>query len=193
MIVAEKSGRRKRNVVTDCRAIVTSPADRMSASPDPARDPAMTVTELHSALTADATAGLHLMLPTGEFVPAHFHVTEVGRVQKDFVDCGGTRRSAVTCLLQVWVADDTDHRLTASKLAGILAMAGPVLRSGDLPVEVEYEGEAVSQYPVAAAEVTPRGVLLHLGTKHTDCLAKDLCGVPAAGATAGACGTAGCC
>ena len=151
----------------------------------------MTVNELHAALSASETDGLHLMLPGGEFVPAHFHVTEVGRVQKDFIDCGGTHRSAVTCLLQVWVADDTDHRLTAAKLAGVLTMAGPVLKSGDLPVEVEYEGEAVSQYPVAAAEVTPRGVLLHLGTKHTDCLAKDLCGVPAVGTTA--CGTAGCC
>ena len=151
----------------------------------------MTVNELHAALSAGGTGGLHLMLPGGEFVPAHFHVTEVGRVQKDFIDCGGTHRSAVTCLLQVWVAADTDHRLTAAKLAGVLKMAGPVLKSGDLPVEVEYEGEAVSQYPVAAAEATPRGLLLHLGTKHTDCLAKELCGVPAVGATA--CGTAGCC
>ena len=151
----------------------------------------MTVTELHAALAAAPTGGLHLMLPSGEFVPAHFHVTEVGRVQRDFIDCGGTRRSAVTCLLQVWVAEDTDHRLTAAKLAGVLKLAGPLLQSGDLPVEVEYEGEAVSQYPVAAAEVTPRGLLLHLGAKHTDCLAKELCGVPAAGASA--CGTAGCC
>jgi len=151
----------------------------------------MTVNELHAALSA-SEGGLHLMLPGGEFVPAHFHVTEVGRVQKDFIDCGGTQRSAVSCLLQVWVAADTDHRLTAAKLAGVLKLAAPVLKSGDLPVEVEYEGEAVSQYPVAAAEATPRGLLLHLGTKHTDCLAKELCGVPAVG-TASVCGTAGCC
>src|SRR6476620_7681013 len=98
------------------------------------------------------------MLPDGSFVPAHFHVTEVGRVQKDFIDCGGTVRSSTACVLQVWVADDTDHRLDATKLAGILRLAAPVLKAADLPVEVEYEDGRVSQFPVAAAEVTPAGV-----------------------------------
>ena len=140
----------------------------------------MTVGELRSALAHSPGAGLHLMLPGGEFVPAHFHVTEVGRVQKDFIDCGGTTRSAVSCLLQVWVAADEDHRLTTTKLAGILKLAGPLLKSDDLPVEVEYERDAVSQFPVAAAEATPAGLLLHLGSKHTDCLAPDRCGVSCA-------------
>lgn len=137
----------------------------------------MTIGELRATLTQAPDAGLHLMLPGGEFVPAHFHVTEVGRVRKDFIDCGGTTRSAVSCLLQVWIAKDVDHRLTTTKLAGILKMAAPLLASDELPVEIEYEREAVSQFPVAAAEVTPSGVLLHLGTKHTDCLAPDRCGV----------------
>jgi hypothetical protein len=110
-------------------------------------------------------------------VPAHFHVTEVGRVQKDFIDCGGTTRSTVSCLLQVWVAHDTTHRLTAGKLAGILQLAAPLLKSSALPVEVEYENGVVAQYPVAGVEVTPAGLLFHLGKKHTDCLAPDRCGV----------------
>jgi len=140
----------------------------------------MTVGELLAILTRSPDAGLHMMLPSGEFVPAHFHVTEVGRVQKDFIDCGGTTRSASSCLLQVWVAADADHRLTTSKLAGILKLAAPLLKSDGLPVEVEYEREAVSQFPVAGAEETPAGVLLHLGNKHTDCLAPDRCGVSCA-------------
>src|SRR5438105_15337090 len=110
----------------------------------------MTVGELRSFLAQALDNGLHLMLPGGEFVHAHFHVTEVGRVQKDFIDCGGTTRSAVSCLLQVWVAHDTAHRLTAGKLAGILRLAAPLLKSDELPVEVEYESGAVSQFPVAA-------------------------------------------
>ena len=142
----------------------------------------MNVDEFQAVLGRNPDAALHLMLPSGDFVPAHFLVTEVGRVQKDFIDCGGTTRSAVTCLLQVWVAKDTEHRLTAGKLAGVLRLAAPLLKSDALPVEVEYEGEAVSQFPVAAAEVTPGGVLFHLGTKHTDCLAPDKCGVGPAGA-----------
>ncbi len=137
----------------------------------------MNVGEFQSLLAKHPNAALHLMLPDGDFVPAHFHVTEVGRVQKDFIDCGGTTRSATSCLLQVWVAKDTDHRLAAGKLAGILQMAAPLLKSDALPVEVEYENGSVSQFPVGGAEVTPAGLLFHLGTKHTDCLAPDKCGV----------------
>lgn len=148
----------------------------------------MNVAQFRAALLASPDASLHLMLPDGDFVPAHFHVTEIGRVQKDFIDCGGTTRSAVTCLLQVWVANDTEHRLTAGKLAGILKTATPLLGSDELAVEVEYERDAVSQFPVAAAETTPAGVLFHLGRKHTDCLAPDECGIadcaPAPGETA---------
>lgn len=150
----------------------------------------MTVDQLIGALTANP-GPIHLMLPDGSFVPSHFHVTEVGRVQKDFIDCGGTVRSTAACVMQVWVADDTDHRLDTTKLAKIVRLAAPLLKGDDLPVEVEYESGVVSQYPVAAAEVTPAGVLFHLGTKHTDCLAKDRCGIPTADAAC--CPTAGCC
>lgn len=139
----------------------------------------MNVGELESALAAHPEAALHLMLPTGEFVPAHFHVTEVGRVQKEFIDCGGTVRASVFCVLQVWVANDTAHRLSAGKLARVLRLGAPLLKSPTLPVEVEYETVAVSQYPLAGVEVTPGGLLLHLGAKHTDCLAPDRCGVGA--------------
>lgn len=147
----------------------------------------MTVAEFRAALLTDPTAALHLMLPDGDFVPAHFHVTEVGRVQKDFIDCGGTTRSATTCLLQVWVASDRAHRLTAGKLAGVLRLAAPLLGSDALPVEVEYERDAVSQFPVAGAEATPAGVLFHLGKKHTDCLAPDRCGVTGCAPASGCC------
>ena len=138
----------------------------------------MTVAELLATLNADPAAPLHWMLPDGDFVPPHFHVTEVGRIQKDFIDCGGTARSATTCQVQLWVATDTDHRLTAGKFATILKMAASLLKSGALAVEVEYEGTTVSQYPLGGVERTPAGLLFHLGTKHTECLAPDRCGVP---------------
>jgi hypothetical protein len=152
----------------------------------------MTVEELLTVLSANAGTGLHVMLPGGEFVPAHFHVTKVGRVQKDFIDCGGTVRSASACVLQMWVADDTDHRLDAGKLAKIVWLAAPVLKATDLPVEVEYEAGVVSQYPLVAAEVTPSGVLFHLGSKHTACLAVDRCGIAPLPST-DCCSTPGCC
>ena len=150
----------------------------------------MTLTDFVRVLSANPAAALHLMLPDGSFVPAHFHVTEVGRVHKDFIDCGGTTRSTTTCVLQVWVADDTDHRLDTTKLANIIQVGTPLFPSMTVPVEVEYEQGVVSQFPVHEAEVTPSGVLLHLGTKHTACLAPDRCGVGAAAVAC--CPTPGC-
>jgi hypothetical protein len=151
----------------------------------------MNVNELQAQLQAHPTAALHLRLLDGSFVAAHFHVTEVGRIRKDFIDCGGTRRSLASCSLQVWVADDTDHRLTAGKLAGIIKLAAPLFEGESLPVEIEYEDMLISQYPLDTVEVTPAGLLFSLGGKHTDCLAKDKCGIPALGVVS--CNAPGCC
>jgi hypothetical protein len=137
----------------------------------------MKVAEFRAVLAAHPDAKMHWMLPDRSFVPEHYHITEVGRVQKDFIDCGGTIRSLASCLLQIWVADDTDHRLETTKLAKIMEVAGPVLASDELPVEVEYEAGTISQYPVAGVEVTPAGLLFYLSTKHTACLAPEKCGV----------------
>ncbi|MGL4423759.1 MAG: DUF6428 family protein [Gemmataceae bacterium] len=123
----------------------------------------MTLNDFVRVPNENPAAALHLMLPDGSFVPAHYHVTEVGRVHKDFIDCGGTVRSKTACVLQVWVADDTDHRLDTTKLAMIVRLTTPLLKATDLPVEVDYENDVVSQFPVTAAEVTPFGILLHLG------------------------------
>jgi hypothetical protein len=137
----------------------------------------MTVKELRAVLAAHAGTTMHWMLPDKSFIPNHYHITEVGRVQKDFIDCGGTVRTAASCLLQIWVADDTDHRLETATLATIMEVAGAVLKTTDLPVEVEYEEATISQYPVAGVEVTPAGLLFYLGAKHTACLAPEKCGV----------------
>ena len=137
----------------------------------------MNLTAFRHTLAANPGASIHLMLPDQSFVPAHFHITDIGRVRKDFIDCGGTARSTTTCLLQVWVATDTDHRLDTSKLEQIFQFAEVLLGEEDMPVEVEYEGEYVSQFPVCALEVTPAGLLFHLGGKHTACLAPEKCGL----------------
>jgi hypothetical protein len=141
----------------------------------------MTVKEFRAALAAHPGAKMHWMLPDKSFVPAHYHITEVGRVRKDFIDCGGTIRSAASCLLQIWVENDTDHRLETTKLAAIMEIAGRVLERDDLPVEVEYEAGTISQYPVGGVEVTPTGLLFYLGAKHTACLAPEKCGVGGSG------------
>ena len=150
--------------------------------------PTLTISQLLASLNRTPELPLRAIWPDGEPIEAHFHITEVGRVQKDFVDCGGTVRQLRSCLLQTWVGDDTDHRITAGKLAKAFAAAAPILKGEDLPLELEYEACNVVQLRVVAVENTSDGLDLKLAKKHTDCLAKELC-VPSS------CGTAakGCC
>lgn len=138
------------------------------------------VSALKAALAAAPDLPITVVWTDGDPIEPHFHVTEVGRVQKDFVDCGGTVRRLVTCLLQTWVGDDTDHRITGGKLLKAFAHAAPVLGTEDLPVELEYETCNVVQLVVASVRQEPNRLVLQLGSKHTDCLAKEIC-LPAGG------------
>ena len=145
--------------------------------------------ELRTLLTHNPELSLRLMLPHGSVVPVSFHITEVGRIQKSFIDCGGTRHDSLTCQLQAWVGEDEDHRLSALKLAGILGKASAEFGDDDLPVEIEYEDNVISQYPLSRVTRENGALVLHLTTKHTDCLAKELCGLPASGDDKSSCDT----
>jgi hypothetical protein len=147
----------------------------------------MLLRHLKSALHACPERNLAFVLPDGRAIPADFHLTEVGHVTKRFIDCGGTARTAAACVLQAWVAaHDPEHRLTAGKLAAILDLAAPVLPSDDLETEVEYEDRVISQYPVLKADSSGAATLtFRLGHKHTDCLAREACGLEPCGRGAG--------
>jgi hypothetical protein len=112
------------------------------------------------------------VLRDGEQIPAHAHITEVGHVVKNFVDCGGVTGKSETVLLQTHVGRDTDHRLKSGRLAKILELGRRVLPHDQLEVEVEYDCCVVAQYPVE--EVTRDGEHLdvHLANRRTQCLAQ---------------------
>lgn len=148
----------------------------------------MNLNELKAALVAaPASSPIAIVLPDGGRVPAHFHVTEVGHVRKDFIDCGGKSRATRSCVLQTWTASDRDdgHRLDAGRLGKILGLAASLFTDDALPVEVEYEDGVISQFPLGAAALEGGTLVLQLGTKHTDCLAKEKCGCEPVAATAG--------
>lgn len=135
----------------------------------------MTVRELKAYLAQAGELPVRFILPGETPVPAHAHVTEVARVDKRFVDCGGTLREDAFCRLQTWVAEDLDHRLNARKLLGILDKGDAVLRSVELTVDVEHETTLISQYPLREVRLTDGELQLHLDPRHTDCLARELC------------------
>ena len=136
----------------------------------------MNVQKFNYLLASNPSAALYIMLPNGEFVPDNFHITEIGRVHKQFIDCGGTQRESLSCVLQVWVANDTDHRLSSTKLSQIMNVAASLV-DDDMAIVVEYGSETVANYPLGDVEVTPKGLLLVLGAKPTACLAPEKCGV----------------
>ena len=152
----------------------------------------MNTAELTALLAAFGEKPVSFVLPDGGRIPDHAHITEVGRIDREFLDCGGVLRRTSFCCLQAWVADDTEHRLTAGKLVAIIGRALEPLGLAALPVEVEFEDGLISQFPVVSVSAGD-AVVLHLGTKHTDCLAKEIC-LPVPGAAEGCCKPdSGCC
>ncbi|HTH50163.1 MAG TPA: DUF6428 family protein [Candidatus Limnocylindria bacterium] len=137
----------------------------------------MKLSDLKTQLARHPEHTLRFVLPDATKVAAHAHVTEVARIEKHFIDCGGTLRADEFCRLQLWVADDLEHRLTAGKLLGVLEKASRsgVLKGDDLDVDVEHDLQFITQFPLASVEPLPEELLLHLTTRHTDCLAKDRC------------------
>ena len=137
----------------------------------------MKLSELKSILESQPDKFPRFILPDGDQVPANFHLTEVGHVAKNFIDCGGTIRKTESSVLQLWVNDgDADHRLNAGKMAKILALGEHVLPHYDLEVEVEYDNYAISQSPITGFEASGDYLDFTMTTKHTDCLAKEKCG-----------------
>ena len=112
-------------------------------------------------------------LPNGELVPNHFHVTEIGKITKHFIDCGGTVRKEEVVNFQLWNANDYDHRLHPEKLLDIIQLSERVLEIEDLEIEVEYQADTIGKFGLDFD-----GQNFLLTNKETDCLAKDKCGIP---------------
>lgn len=133
---------------------------------------------------------LDFTCPDGTPVPRHFHLTEIGVISRQFVDCGGTTRTQKTVSLQLWVSDDLDHRLSPSKFEKIIALSERQFVQEDMDIEVEYmvvsQGSAIVSTPEGANWQTVgrfgldfnNGVFVLTPTR-TQCLAGDLCGIPA--------------
>jgi hypothetical protein len=109
----------------------------------------------------------------GVAVPKHFHITEMGLITKHFIDCGGTIREENYVNIQLWEANDFDHRLAPSKLMNIIDLAEKKLGIKDFEVEVEYQTTTIGRYGLEFD-----GKNFVLTNKQTNCLASDKCGIP---------------
>jgi hypothetical protein len=132
----------------------------------------MKLSEIKSVLKKQSS--IAFQLPNGELVASHFHVTEVGRVTKHFIDCGGTVRNEEVANFQLWEANDYDHRLHPEKLLNIIELSEKTLEIPDLEIEVEYQ----MKDSIGKFGLNFDGKNFQLTSKLTDCLAKDKCGIP---------------
>lgn len=117
---------------------------------------------------------VEFQLEDGTFVPEHFHVTEVGQINKSFIDCGGVVRVENAVNFQLWSADDYEHRLKPGKLLHIIELSEKTLSIGDFEIEVEYQSGTIGKYGLDF-----NGKNFVLTNKTTACLAEDACGIPA--------------
>lgn len=118
---------------------------------------------------------VEFQLENGTFVPEHFHVTEVGQIIKNFIDCGGTIRTEKVVNFQLWNADDFEHRLKPNKLLNIIQLSEDKLGMEDGEIEVEFQSETIGKY-----DLEFNGKHFILKNKQTTCLAQDACGIPEA-------------
>ena len=121
-----------------------------------------------------ALENVAFILPNGTYVPEHFHVTEVGLITRNFIDCGGKVRKENVVNFQLWDANDFDHRLKPKKLLDIIELSEKILGIEDHEVEVEFQGETIGKY-----DLNFNGTDFTLINKQTACLAEDQCGIPA--------------
>lgn len=130
----------------------------------------MKLSEIKKHLTQLKT--IEFKLPNGDLVPEHFHVTEVGKVTKHFIDCGGVLRKEERINFQLWNANDYNHRLHPEKLVHIIELSEKTLNLKDAEIEVEYQGETIGKY-----NLDFDGTSFLLVNTATACLAMDQCRV----------------
>lgn len=130
----------------------------------------MTLSEIKNHLQNLKT--IAFQLPDGNLVPEHFHVTEVGKVTKHFIDCGGVERIENVINFQLWNANDYNHRLHPEKLMNIIELSEKIVGFGNLNIEVEYQGNTIGKYSLDF-----NGTNFILTNKATACLAEDQCGI----------------
>lgn len=132
----------------------------------------MTLSECKVALTG--MREISFQLPNGTKVPPYFHVTEIGSINKEYVDCGGKIRKENFVTFQLWVSDDYDHRLQPAKLISIISQAEKLLSIDlDAKITIEYQDATIGKYSLALID----GVF-QLQNMQTACLAEDACGIP---------------
>ena len=119
------------------------------------------------------TRNLEFYLPDGIKIPSHFHITEMGIVTKNFIDCGISIHEEKKVTFQLWYAHDLEHKLTSETVLNIISGSHKILGNQDLEIEVEYQMEQT----IGKFGLDYTNGNFELTKKETACLALDSCGI----------------
>ena len=114
---------------------------------------------------------VEFQLPNGNYVPPHFHVTEVVLNSKKFIDCGRNMRNSKKVNFQLWSADDYNHKISPKKLLNIIEISEETFLLEDLEIEIEFQ-----QSTIGVFDLDYKNDVFQLVNKQTDCLDKEKCG-----------------
>jgi Family of unknown function (DUF6428) len=118
---------------------------------------------------------IRIQLPSGELLPNHYHITEMGIINKKYTDCGNTFREENYFTFQLWHSTDTWHQLKAEKVLKIISGIEKQLQSmDDLEIIIEYQNEdTIGKFGLEYNQNQ-----FQLTATKTTCLAQDNCGIP---------------
>ncbi len=120
-----------------------------------------------ATLTNNPELPLIIKLPDQRIIPSHFHLRDVGLVNRYFIDCHGNKKETNHILLQAWVGHDHEHSIDSRKFAKILSHSEKVEKVFDripdlasTPILIEYQEDHIMQYLVSGVEAQDNKIVI---------------------------------
>ncbi|ASV29782.1 DUF6428 family protein [Maribacter cobaltidurans] len=144
----------------------------------------MKTKELLNILKENSTKNLLFEYTPGQFVGAHYHITEVKNVTIDSIDCGANPDFWKETVIQLWESPKEKGKrdyMSAYKALSILNKVDKIKpMEREVEVKFEYSNASfhTSQLYVNDYQVSGENLIFKLGVEQTDCKAKETCGIP---------------
>ncbi|WP_430909273.1 DUF6428 family protein [Maribacter sp. 2-571] len=162
----------------------------------------MKTKEFLSLLETSPQKSLVFSYANNRSVGKNYHITEVKNVTVDTVDCGGKSDFWKETVVQLWESPTEKDALTymstrkALQILKRVDAAKPMERDVEIKFEYGNDHFHTAQLYVHDLTVTADRLTVQLGSRPTDCKAKESCGIPVEKTTvsAGQCAPgSGCC
>ena len=138
--------------------------------------------EFISLLQKNSDLLLTFYLPDKQKISEHFHLTEVGFVQGNFVDCGGVGRIEKSVQLQLWLGKDKAHFINPEaflKILKIVEQKNPDATSYyNKKLLIEYDHGTVIRYEIGSYQIRNGYLEFFLTSQKTECraMSRAACG-----------------